>query len=322
MAGNSSSVKEDPHSHFDVQDLDLLSRVAAMPCSTDVIDMCFQWEKVGGRPDLDTATALLYDRLLRQKGNQAFLETVYGETDLSQAKAVLVGIVPGAFYRQHKHTGADGARLVGILHDLGIRTEIIPIQSFGRVEENARIINEWLRAQNAERVMLVSLSKGGADLKVALRMSDGVGWERVKAWVSLSGLVQGTPLIGWLRRRSLRMVGIRCLLWLRGQTFAAAEDLRHGEDGDLGPWPPLPTGLRLVHVLGFPLRRHLRHPWALRGYDRLAVLGPNDGGGILLVDAAKLPGIVCPLWGLDHFLEPSWDSTPLLRNILLATIAP
>ena len=45
---------------------------------------------------------------------------------------------------------------------------------------------------------------------------------------------------------------------------------------------PAPAHVRVVHVCGFPLQRHLTHPWAARGYSRLSPLGPNDGGGILL----------------------------------------
>lgn len=53
--------------------------------------------------------------------------------------------------------------------------------------------------------MLVSLSKGAADLKVALGLPGAAEcFRRVSAWISLSGLPQGTPLVGWLNRRRSR----------------------------------------------------------------------------------------------------------------------
>lgn len=321
MDGTTRSLTPDQRPHFDSQDLDLIKQAAECHCPMDLREMCDGW-KESGHPDIESATALLYDRILRRCENRLFLESVLNLPEKPQMDSVVVGIVPGAFYREHKHTGADGARIAIILQEIGLSTEVVPVHSFGRVEENALIINGWLRAQKADHVLLVTLSKGGADVKTALRMGGGASWGRVRAWINLSGLVQGTPLIMWLRRQPLRMAGVRFLLWLRGQSFAAADDLRHGEESSITDWPPLPKSLRLIHVLAFPLRRHLRHRWAFRAYKRLGPLGPNDGGGILLEDAARLPGIICPLWGLDHYLEPDWDAAPLLRNILLASLAP
>ena len=147
-------------------------------------------------------------------------------------------------------------------------------------------------------------------------------FDSVAAWVSLSGMVQGTPLVEWLRTRRLRWWIVRLMLWWRGHSRQTLEDLRHGPGAPLSAWPALPAHLDVVHVCGFPLRRHLAHPWAPRAYERLAPLGPNDGGGILLADTLTLPGIVCPVWGADHYLAPRWDALPLLKGIIAAALAP
>jgi hypothetical protein len=267
--------------------------------------------------DLELATAVLHDRILRVPENAAFRDALEMPGHERLNRSTLIGIVPGAFYRHHHHTGAGGRRIIAILEKLGARVEVIPIRSFGRVYNNARIINTWLRAHATEDVALVTLSKGSADGKAALQLSNGHEWNRVRAWISVSGLTEGTPLIAWLRRQPLRMIGVRLLLALRGQSFAAADDLGRVEGNPLLRWPALPLKLRLVHVIAFPTRRHLRHPWAFRGYERLAPLGPNDGGGILLCDTERLPGIVCPIWSADHYLDPTWDSTALLRRIIV-----
>jgi len=34
-------------------------------------------------------------------------------------------------------------------------------------------------------------------------------------------------------------------------------------------WPPIPAHLQIIHVIGFPLRKHLAHPWAARGTNEL-----------------------------------------------------
>lgn len=269
---------------------------------------------------LDFATALLHERILRVPANAEFLRAARDVRQTAKLDADLIGIVPGAFHREHRNTGADGARLLAIARESGCEAEVIPVASFGTLDENARTIRDWLAAHRGRRTALVSLSKGGTDVKRAL--STPGAFANVAAWVSLSGIVQGTPLIEWLRARRLRWWIVRLLLWWRGHSRQTLEELRHGPGTPLAVWNALPAHLRVVHVCGFPLRRHLAHPWAPRAYERLAPLGPNDGGGILLADTLVLPGIVCPVWGADHYLAPRWDVLPLLKGIIAAALAP
>src|SRR4029079_8255439 len=77
----------------------------------------------------------------------------------------------------------------------------------------------------------------------------------------------------------------------------------------------LPASLRAVHVVGFPLRRHLRNGLVRRCHARLESFGPNDGS-ILLADAPGWPGQLCPVWGADHYLRPQMDERPLLAALL------
>jgi hypothetical protein len=271
---------------------------------------------------LNFATALLHEHLVRLPENAGFLRAVRSGKCLPP-KDILLGVVPGAFHREHRHTGADGARVLAMARELGIRAEVIPTHSFGTLEENARIIHQWLETRRGQRLALVSLSKGGADVKHALSLPEAAeAFAKVCAWVSFSGTVQGTPLVEWLRRRPFRWWAVRLLLWWRRHPWETLENLRHGPDTPLVVWPVLPAHLRVVHVCGFPLRRHLAHPWSSRAYARLAPLGPNDGGGNLLSDALSFPGVVCPVWGADHYLSPRWDAMPLLTGIVAAALTP
>jgi hypothetical protein len=70
-------------------------------------------------------------------------------------------------------------------------------------------------------------------------------------------------------------------------------------------------------VIGFPLRHHLTRR-SRRGCRRLARLGLSDGGGILLGEVTRLPGLLYPVWGADHYLDPPWDIRPLVENLLAA----
>ena len=265
------------------------------------------------REGMEFATAVVYDRILRKPRNQVFLDEVARSPDCVVDRDVLFAIVPGAFYRMHKHSGADGARLIRMLETAGARVETIPIENFGRVRENARIIAEWLEAKRPEKVVILSLSKGSADVKCALRERPELA-RHLLGWVSLSGISSGTPLVDWLQRQRWRMLGIRFFFWWRGLSLNALNDLRSG--GELADWSDAADELPLLNVCGFPLQRHLTHRWAPKGYRRLAPLGPNDGGGILLGEVAQRPGLVFPVWGADHYLAPSLDCDAQLRTVL------
>jgi hypothetical protein len=168
------------------------------------------------------------------------------------------------------------------------------------LRQNARQICGWLRRCSAERVILVSLSKGSADVKAALAEPDaGSAFAQVVAWVNVSGALDGSPLVDWFLAGSLRSHWTRFLLWIRRHDAAAIRELAHR------PGIPvmLPAHMRLIHVVGFPERKNLSSAFALRCHRRLEDLGPNDGAGLLLADALSWPGVVYPVWGADHYLR-------------------
>jgi hypothetical protein len=297
------------------EDQILIWRAAEYPAAEDFRQLTVPvLARIAETKGLDFATGLLYERLVRSQPTRSFLDEIRIET--KPDRTVLFGLVPGAFYQNHKHTGADGARIIELIRKSGCECQTVPIRSFGTLEENAALISRWLAMQRGKRVALVSLSKGSADLKIAIQNASPEIFDTVISWVSFSGIVHGTPLINWLKDQRLRLLGVKLLLMLRGQSFSSAEDLKYREDGPLSSWSKIPPQLQIIHICGFPRHRHLRHPWAPRAYRRLAKSGPNDGGGILLGDVGRLPGIVYPVWGADHYLQPLWDCTGLLRNIL------
>ena len=267
--------------------------------------------ELAAREGIEFATAVAYDRILRKPQNRDFFDEVLRRADCPFDRNVLFAIVPGAFYKMHKHSGADGARLIRILNDAGARVETIPIENFGQVRENARIIAEWLKAKRDKKVVLLSLSKGSADVKCALREHPELVRDLL-GWVSLSGISDGTPLVDWLQGQRWRMAGIRLFFWWRGLSMEALDDLRSNTED----WGSARDELPVLNVCGFPLQRHLAHRWAPKAYRRLAPLGPNDGGGILLGEVAQRPGFVFPVWGADHYLAPSWDCDAQLRTAL------
>src|SRR4051812_26590323 len=173
---------------------------------------------------IDFATALLYDRVLVCPMNRTFFEQVNSCRRSNVSEPPAVGIIPGAFYREHHNTGADGSQFGAILESINCKAELVPVESFGSLTTNAAIIADWLSRHSEERLALISLSKGSADLKIALGLPNAFElFRNVHTWLSVSGLPQGTPLAGWLGRQFWRRLGVRLLLRLRGQRYSVVE---------------------------------------------------------------------------------------------------
>jgi hypothetical protein len=266
--------------------------------------------------EIDRATSDLYQQVRASAQHGEFIRTIEDSaapTPAGPRPQVLV--MPGAFHVEHKHTGADGKRVFQLAAQLGWPAERVDVPSFAPMQKNATALIEHLRRVQGGPIILVSLSKGGADVRAALAQ-DPAAFSSVRAWVNISGIVTGTPLVAWLKARPLRCLGVRLLLRLCGQRFAQVEEMRHGPGSPLDAPLILPDGMQAIHVVGFPRVRDLSNDWARRGHARLAALGPNDGGGILLRDVVLLPGVTYPVWSADHYLTPSWDIQPLLLRIL------
>jgi hypothetical protein len=188
---------------------------------------------------------------------------------------------------------------------LGCKSDVVPLASFGSLTKNVRILCDSLAARPAGKVILASLSKGGAEVKLALARPDAAAvFRNVVCWVNLSGLLQGTHLADWLLKSRVRRSWFRLLFWSKRYDYSAIRELGRGPDALLHDELRLPAPMHAIHLVGFPLDRHLSNGLARRGYRRLRHLGPNDAAGIVLADVCRWPGLVYPVWGADHYLRP------------------
>src|SRR3954468_6144191 len=294
----------------------LIEQAGAALGNGEVTDACLS--DLAARQGIDFATAALYQRLRRDPRRSRFYRRLESAEVPLPSETPRIVIMPGAFAAEYPHTGADGSRVMELASTLGWPAERVGLPSLAPMADNGAALVRVLERQPGRPTIIVSLSKGGADVRAAIERADAPEKMRdVRAWVSLSGIVSGTPLVAWLRARPIRCCGARLLLRLRRQRFAVVDELRREPGAPLARPFVLPPTLRAIHVAGFPLERHLGDAWARRGHARLAPLGPNDGGGILLADVARLPGDVYPVWGADHYLRPSsWEIRPLLLRIL------
>jgi hypothetical protein len=275
---------------------------------------------LAAREGIDAATEGLYHRVLESPVHGPFIRRVDQLRDELARPGwdcgAMLAVVPGLSYRENPRSGADGRFVREEAGRLGCPTCLVPLASGGMVRENARLLCDWLIGQPGRPLILVSLSKGGADVKMALAEPDAdQAFRHVVAWVSLCGTLDGTPIAGWLLSRSPRPLAIRLYCRLRGRSTAALHDLRYRSGGPLDRPLRLPPWIRLISVVGFPLRRHFKRGVDRRCHSRLAGLGPNDGA-LALADVCALPGLLYPVWGADHYLQPEGGADVLVRGIL------
>jgi hypothetical protein len=276
--------------------------------------------QIAAEHGIDFATTLLFEHLSRQPALREFQQRLDALTDdTAMPTNARVVIVPGAFYREFPHTGSDGRLIREEAQKLGFDVTLVPLVSLGSLHTNARILIDFLNDQPARPLVLVSLSKGGSDVKIATSLPGGrAAFRHVTHWISLSGLVNGTPLVQWLFSNRLRVLWFRLLFWWRRYDFTVLPELARAPGSPLDIAIDLPPHVRAIHVIGFPLREHLTNALARRCHRRLEPHGPNDGAGILLADSLRLPGLVYPVWGADHYLRPGGqDLSPLARKLLL-----
>lgn len=270
---------------------------------------------------VDAATARLYRSVLESPVHGPFVRRV-GEILERPAPVrwrpdAALAIVPGAFYRENPRSGADGRLVHEEAERLGCPAGVIPLESAGGLRRNARILCDWLLENGNRPVVLVSLSKGGADVKMALEEPDaGRAFVNVVAWVSLCGILNGTPNADWLLSWNPGAVLTRLYYRATGQSLNFLEDLRYGSGRPLDFALRLPPHVQMISIVGFPQREHLTHGIARRCHRRMAPLGPNDAG-LVLADVCALPGLIYPIWGADHYLQPkTTDVRALVAAVL------
>src|SRR5262249_734546 len=96
---------------------------------------------------------------------------------------------------------ADGSFVLEAVQRLNCRIERVPLPSFGPLRAGAALVRDWLRARAGEEIVLVSLSKGGAEGKLALAEPDAAETFRpVRAWGRLWGGGWGCGGWSWGRR--------------------------------------------------------------------------------------------------------------------------
>jgi hypothetical protein len=267
---------------------------------------------------VDFATALLFDRFQKSPRHAEFIQQIdrlrISKSPPPMKVRAKVVIVPGALYVERPEMGGDGRVVREVAESLGYETQLIPIASFGSVTKNAALIRTWLEAHRQEQIILVSLSKGGADLRTAFASagSDEL-FGNVLAWINVCGPLNGSRMADWVIASRWRTFFCRTKFLFQKRDFQFITELCH----DCISSPPLApqSSLRTINLIGFPLARHMTTRFSRFCHRTLTEWGPNDGT-TSLSDVSKWPGEIYPVWGADHYFRPETVARSLITALL------
>lgn len=259
---------------------------------------------------IDLATRCYYESLLQSEHGafKKLIDSYNVSIDVNSADkqhAIKILVVPGMFYKEHPEVGADGQLIVSIARQCGFDAEVLPIKSKGSITDNVSIINEALQQEKADKIWLLSLSKGSSEVRHYLQSYQVP--QAVKGWLNIAGINNGSPHADRKLSSSLRKTLYLLLTRLMKVDFQVLKELNtnHAMWG-IDEWD---NSINYIHVAPIPLRAHLRS-MLRRRYEKILQFGPNDGI-VPVADVNVLPGKIYPVWGVDHFMR-----TPQISELL------
>jgi hypothetical protein len=204
-------------------------------------------------------------------------------------------IVPSYLYNRVNFSGADLAAPREALQRVGLTCHFVETSDDGPIESNADIVMAAIRAraQSGRRLIIISASKSGPEVALALTKLGPAETHHVAAWINAVGALQGTPLID--------DNVIPELEFFVGKVSAAgAESMSTSRSRQRFKSFRIPQHILVVNFFGIPVSGSVGFR-ARRGFFPLQKYGPNDGM-VLLGDMIFPGGVTLAVLGSDHFL--------------------
>jgi hypothetical protein len=262
----------------------------------------------------DFAALFLIKRLLSNPRNLEFQTNYLAETkriksDLKRnewskivqpaLRGYRVVFAPGFHYLTDRSSGADFANQRQFFHELGVKVQLIRTEEDGTVEENAAIIAANIRALRSVDIILVSTSKAGPEVALALgKILAPDETAPVKAWISVGGLIRGTPLADYATTWPQSWI-VRLMFLYSRNGFQGIPGLTTAASRARMERIEIPPRIMIVEYIAVPLSGDIYGSVRSR-YVRLRKGGPNDGL-TLLADELLPNGIAVIEPGIDHF---------------------
>ena len=255
---------------------------------------------------VDFAALYLADQIARVPVNRRFrsaFERAYeytrkafpeGQVRLSADYEVMV--VPTYLYTRFFAAGADMAVPRAALQKAGLSCYFVETDDDGPVEANADIVAAAIRAraQSGRRLIILTASKSGPEVALALTKLGPTETRHVAAWINAVGALQGTPLADDRLFPELEYI-VGKLDPLGTESMTTARSRQRFDSFRI------PEHLLVVNYFGIPVSGSISF-WMRRSYSPMRKYGPNDGN-VLLADMIFPGGVTLFDLGSDHFMR-------------------
>jgi hypothetical protein len=265
-------------------------------------------KQVSDEFSIDFAALLLADEISRVPLNRRFRKVFdeaydYARKALPEGRAQLPTaaaqyealIVPSYLYNRGNFSGADLAAPRKALEKVGLICHFVETSDDGPIESNAEIVMAAIRerAQSGRRLIIISASKSGPEVALALTKLGPAETRHVAAWINTVGALQGTPLIDDNVIPELEFI-------VGKVNPAGVESMSVARSRQRFESFHVPQHVLVVNFFGIPLSGSVSFR-ARRGFFPMQKYGPNDGM-VLLADMIFPGGITLAELGSDHFL--------------------
>jgi len=255
---------------------------------------------------VDFAALYLADQIARVPAN-AWFDSTYrqayeytqdtfprGQMKVPGAADYDVLFVPSYLYKRFTFfTGADMAVPRAALQKVGFTCYFVETIDDGPIESNAEIIMAAIsaRATNGRRLIVVSASKSGAEVALALTRLGPEKTRHVAAWINAVGALQGTPTVDDNLLPDFEFL-VGKIDPAGGESMATSRSRQRFASFNISPT------VFVVNYFGIPTVGDISF-FARNVYSALRRYGPNDGV-VLLGDMIFPGGVTLARLGTEH----------------------
>ncbi len=255
-----------------------------------------------------------YQALLQSNQYYPFIERVQNElaapTPLSTDTKIF--ILPAMLYKEHPEMGGDGELATRIANACGVGAATIHTRSLGGVTESLAQIEEAVLNEPREKVLFLTISRGGPQLRYLLQHSKNTKvLKKIIGWINLCGSSNGSKLVDEMISTKISRLKTKALSRAFGMRYSDFCEMASNHE-IFESTQPYPEHIRIINVIGVPLKCHIQRN-LIKRFSRIEKYGPNDGI-VVLRDSLVLPGEIYPQWGADHFFRSS-ELSPLLYKL-------
>ncbi|AYV54850.1 hypothetical protein EFP84_04515 [Leptospira kmetyi] len=219
--------------------------------------------------------------------------------------------VPGMFY---KNSGQDN-HLLGLAHiitSIGLKFDYVPVDETGTIQENGEMICSYISKEAPDlSIILVSTSKGGADVKTAIqKCGQEKYFKRVLGWFNIGGINKGTPIVNTVNQSWRKTSETRIAFFFKQFNWSGFQSIKRDPGSPLFADIEIPESMIVINIIGLPMDRYV----SLRAYEYyqslLSSYGPNEG--LALIGDSYMKGAYnFGAWRNDHYFWLMRDKASL-----------